>query len=310
MRSILSFDIHQDDEPHDIDVCAERLESAGREASFFIPTSLLAVRAFREPLRRLAARGFELGTHSHDHSKAETAALRGGGRRDLAFLERSARAFADFFGERPRTFRAPCWAYMSAPALDELARLGYGVDSSSTPQRPGILSSFPDENRHLLAGRTPHFVRPGLLEVPTSTLLLPLGWPTFCTLRQAASRLLVDALALEAKLRRSLVLVAQFHVADLVPDGRSLPRVTRSWSDLLPRKGKGIAARRWFRSTDRRQVAATCSAMMDLLASGELTTFGAVRSQVLAERSCEAGLSAIDIVAAHMPDAPYARLSA
>ncbi len=30
MRSILSFDIHQDDEPHDIDVCAERLESAGR----------------------------------------------------------------------------------------------------------------------------------------------------------------------------------------------------------------------------------------------------------------------------------------
>ena len=283
MRSILSFDIHQGDAPRDIDLCAERLESLGRQASFFVPTSLLAVNAFQDPLRRLAARGFELGTHSHDHSKAEMAALRGGGRSDLAFLETSARTFADFFGEQPRTFRAPCWAYMGAAALDELARLGYQVDSSSTPQRPGILSSFPGDNRHLLAGRAPHFVRPGLLEVPTTTLLLPLGWPTFCTLRRAGSALLVSALALEATLRRSLVLVAQFHVADLVPDGRSFPRATRRWADLLPQKGRGIAARRWLRSTDRRQVAATCSAMMDRLASGELTTFGAVRDQVIAE---------------------------
>jgi hypothetical protein len=284
MRSILSFDIHQSDEPRDIDLCAERLESAGRRASFFVPTNMLCLERFRGPLHGLATRGFELGTHSHDHSWTEMEALRKGSRRDLVFLERSADAFADFFGERPRMFRAPCWAHPGDAALDELSRLGYQVDSSVTPQRPGILSSFPGECRNMFSCRAPRFVRPELLEVPTSTLLLPLGWPTFCTLRRTASRLLVDALVREASFRASLVLVAQFHVADLVPAGPPLPRVTRCWSDLLPRKKKGIAARRWLRSTDRAQVASACATVMGRLAARGLTTFGAVRAQMIADR--------------------------
>ncbi len=284
MRTILSFDLHLDDKPGDIDTCIDTLQSEGWKASFFVPTSMLEIRPFRRPLRRLAASGYEIGTHSHQHSGEEKAALRGGEPGTLAFLERSSKTFADFFGERPRMFRSPCWSYMSSPALDELARLGYRVDSSATPQRPGILSSFPYDNRQVFFGRAPHFVRPHLLEIPTSTLLVPLGWPTFCTLRNTGSMLLLGALMLEARIRRSMVVVGQFHISDLVPGGEPLPRVERHWSDLLPRTGRGIAARRWLRLTDRARVAAVSVSVMSLMAGEKLTTFGSVLTEAAAVR--------------------------
>jgi hypothetical protein len=73
---------------------------------------------------------------------------------------------------------------VGAGAFDELARLGYTVDSSATPQRPGILSSFPGDSPYLWARRSPHFVPPTLLEVPTSCALIPLAAPSFQTLRR------------------------------------------------------------------------------------------------------------------------------
>ena len=281
MRSILTFDLHLDDRPSDIDTCVGRLESVGWRASFFVPTSMLDLPSFHGPLRSLAARGYELGTHSHHHDRTEIAALRGGDRKALGFLERSAKAFEDFFGEPPRIFRSPCWAHMSSEALDELARLGYHADSSCTPQRPGVLSSFPYDNRHLLLPRAPRFVRPGLLEVPTSTLLVPLGWPTFCTLRRRGSVFLTSLLALEAAMRYSLVLVGQFHISDLAPGGEELPRVKRHWRDLIPRARGGIAARRWLRLTDRERVAGISVAVMSRMARGELTSFAAVRAEAM-----------------------------
>jgi len=282
VRSILSFDLHASDTPRDIVTCADRLDSVGWKASFFVPTSLLEMPELCPALRELASRGHEMGTHSHEHNREETAALRHGSAEDLAFLERSAGAFADFFGEAPRIFRSPCWAFLGDAALDALARLGYHVDSSATPQRPGVLSSFPYDNRQLLRSRAPSFLRPGLLEVPTSTLLVPLGWPTFCTLRRRASVLLANLLGLEASARYALVLVGQFHVSDLAPGGEELPhRDERSWRDLLPRAHGGIPARRWLRLTDRSRVAAISVAVMSRMARGELTTFAAVRAEAM-----------------------------
>jgi hypothetical protein len=280
MRAIITFDLHLNDRPRDILTCADRLESAGWTGSFFVPTSMLDRPDFGQPLRELARRGYEIGTHAHRHNGAEQAALRGEGGEGLGFLERSSKTFADFFGRPPRTFRSPCWAWLCPEALDELARLGYHVDSSSTPQRPGLLSSFPFDNRHLLLARAPRFIRPGLLEVPTSTLLVPLGWPTFCTLRKGGSLVLARLLVLEASIRSPLVVVAQFHVSDLAPGEGHMTRHPFRWRDLVPRARGGIAARRWLRLTDRRRVAEVSVAVMSLMAEGDLVTFADVRSAV------------------------------
>jgi len=285
MRAVITFDIHLNDRPGDIVTCLDRLEAAGWRATFFVPTSMLGLPEFSGPLRELENRGCELGTHAHHHNGPEKAALRGDGDAGLGFLARSADAFAQFFGRAPRVFRAPCWAYLCEPAVDELERLGYRVDSSRTPQRPGILSSFPYDNRHMVSGRAPHFLRPGLLEVPTSTMLVPLGWPTFCTLRRRGSMVVTRALALEAKLRRSLVLVGQFHVSDLAPGGDNMTQRTFRWSDLIPRADGGIAARRWLRMTDRGRVAGISLAVMTRMASGELVSFAEVLAAMAPERS-------------------------
>jgi hypothetical protein len=281
MRSILTFDLHVDDRPRDIEACARQLTASGWQATFFVPTGMLERDELRRPIEALAAEGFELGTHGHHHTDEETDALRNGDRGALDFLKRSAGTFAEVLGKKPRVFRSPCWAHVGETALDELALLGYHVDSSSTPQRPGILSAFPYDNRHLFAARAPHFVRPGLLEIPTSSFLVPLGWPTFCTLRRAGSLLVANLMAMEATLRRSLVVVGQFHASDLAPCGGEVPCVEKRWSDLIPRATGGIGARRWLRVTDSGRVAAVSTAVMARMARGELTTMSAVREEML-----------------------------
>jgi hypothetical protein len=280
MRSILSFDIHHADRPKDIEACARWLEDAGITAAFFIPTSALTISRLQTPLRTLAAHGHELGTHTHHHSDEEIRALRTGDMPGLAFLSESAEAFADFFGFRPRIFRSPCWCYLSIAAREELARLGYHVDSSSTPQRPGVLSHFVWDNRHLAAGRVPHFIAPGLLEIPQSTLLVPLSWPVFCTFREAGTRVFLGMLMLEAYVRRSVTLVPQFHVSDFALEGEPLRHEKRSWRDLIPRASGGIQARRWFRLADRRRLVGICNGVVSALAKGEFTTYETIYQEM------------------------------
>ena len=90
---------------------------------------------------------------------------------------------------------------MAGVAFATLDELGYRVDCSSTPQRPGILSSYPLRSPWLTARREPYFVSGQLLEVPTSCFLFPLGSPTFLTLRRAGSMAFLRLLALEARVR-------------------------------------------------------------------------------------------------------------
>ncbi len=280
MRSIISFDLHRSDSPRSIEACNENLAEAGIRASFFVTTKMIDSPGFREPLRALAAQGHELGTHCHEHDDAEMLALRSGDDHSLEFLETSALCFTDFFGFEPRIFRAPCWCRLSKRAVDHLVRLGYNVDSSSTPQRPGILSHFFLDNRHLLAPRTPHFIAPGLLEIPTSCFLVPLGWPTFCASRERGTALFLKLLVLEAALRDRMVVVPQFHASDFSLEGGAIRHDRRRWRDLIPHGLGGVQARRWFRLSDRRRLARIASAVVDTLARGRLTTFGAVYSEL------------------------------
>jgi hypothetical protein len=280
MRSILSFDLHLRDAPGNIETCTMNLAEAGIRAAFFIPTRMIEGADFRGPLRALAAAGHELGTHCHEHNDEEMRALMGGNEENLRFLEASAASFADFFGYRPRIFRSPCWCRLGRIAKVKLAELGYHVDSSSAPQRPGIFSHFFLDNHHLFAPRAPYFIMPGLLEVPTSCFLVPLGWPTFCAFREKGTALFLKLLMLEAALRDTMVVVPQFHPSDFSPEGGAIRHDRRRWRDLIPRGLGGMQARRWFRLSDRRRLVAIACSIVAALGRGNLTSFELIYKQM------------------------------
>src|SRR5262249_17927744 len=154
--------------------------------------------------------------------------------------ERSRDLHAQVFGAAPRIFRSPRWCPLAPATFAELSRLGYRADSSATPQRLPWLSGFPKHWDWWRAGRGPHVVAPGLVEVPTSCALVPAGSPTFRTLR-GLSHALLALLETEARLARSRVVVVQIHVEDVLPDGRSHPSPPPlRWRDFRPASHAGL----------------------------------------------------------------------
>jgi peptidoglycan/xylan/chitin deacetylase (PgdA/CDA1 family) len=200
MPSILTFDLHRSDDPDHIRQCIDVLDQEGASATFFVPTAMQAMPQFREALRALSRSRHEIGTHGHQHDWDEIAALQTGAG-PLGFLERSAAVASDFFGSPISLFRSPCWCWLCQKAEDELAEIGYVVDSSRTPQRPGLLSSFPWDNRNAFRRRLPHLLSSGVLEVPTTTLPVPLASQSLKILRPRVFSMFHRLLQLEGSVR-------------------------------------------------------------------------------------------------------------
>lgn len=253
----ITIDVHKTDNPADMDRCSEWLTEQGVQATFFVPTIMLAMNRYTEAIGRLARSGHEIGTHSHIHCPDEIEALQSEDTGNIGFLEFSKKAFEDFFGYAPRSFRAPCWSALSKRTLAELWRLGYRVDSSSTPQRLGLFSSYPTQNPCIRARRKPHFVYRSLLEIPTSTFIFPLGAPTFETFRLRGALVLLRLLLAEARLDRHLIITFMFHASDFCPCLLGSIKPRRRFVDLLPRTPGGFGFKYWLRETDRMQVCRT-----------------------------------------------------
>jgi peptidoglycan/xylan/chitin deacetylase (PgdA/CDA1 family) len=258
----LTFDLHASDRAEDILACAQWLERHALPATFFIPTALLDEPGFEPALRAIDNGLNDLGTHGHKHDIAEMTALKSAdpGPQDLDFLDLSAELFQRFFGRSARVFRSPTWCYVNHPAALRLSELGYTVDSSATPQRPGLLSSHPWENPWLFSQRSPYYRTPSLLEIPTSCMLLPLNRTAFSLLRMPGTLAFVSLFMAEASLFPERSVVMQLHPDDLVPTAQDEPRSFRL-RDLLPLRGSGIVARYWLIDTNRhRSVARTIGA--------------------------------------------------
>jgi hypothetical protein len=220
--SCVTVDLHAVDVPEDISVASEWLAAEGVAATFFIPSALLGEPRYASALRALPRLGHEVASHSHQHDGREVRALVTG--RELGFLRESRDMHADFFQSAPVSFRSPHWSMLAPATIAELERLGYEVDSSATPQRVPLLSWHPFAPGWLLTPRRPHRLAGGLLEVPTSTLLVPAGGSTFLILRGATWGFL-GLLEAEARWRRDRVLVVQVHAADLNPGSRRIARL-------------------------------------------------------------------------------------
>lgn len=250
-RIALTVDIHAEDRPADVGRAAGWLHQQGIPATFFVPSALFEHPGFGPQVAALPALGFEVGSHGHDHDYAEIRALMRGRGADLAFLRRSHDLYRATFGRAPVSFRSPAWCPLGRDAIGTLVDLGYRIDSSATPQRLPILSSTPYANTWLFARRGLHQLAPGLLEVPTSCLLLPAASPAFLTLRRRAARAFMGLLLWEARRWPDRLPCVQLHAGDFVPDAPPPPpeEALAPGSFLLRRDG-GLRFKVFLRERD------------------------------------------------------------
>jgi polysaccharide deacetylase family protein (PEP-CTERM system associated) len=142
-----------------MDCILQMLSGANVKATFFT----LGWVAERYPgvVRRLVAEGHELASHGYGHERASDLS-------EQAFFDDIHRAkliLEDLGGIEVRGYRAPSFSIGKGNlwAFDSLLRAGYRYSSSIYPIQHDHYG-MPD------APRVPHEVRPGLLEVPITTL--------------------------------------------------------------------------------------------------------------------------------------------
>ncbi len=251
----LTVDIHEEDRPADIGRAAHWLHAAGIRATFFVPSALFEHSAFRPHVALLPALDHAVGSHGHDHDFTEIRALMRGAARDLRFLQRSRDLYEDVFARSPVAFRSPAWCPLGPIAIRTLVSLGYRIDSSATPQRLPIFSSTPYANTWLFSRRSIHELAPGLLEAPTSSLLLPAASPAFLTLRHRPALAFLRLLLWEARRTAGRLVCVQFHVSDFVPEAAPPPPDERlSLGSFLPRSDGGLRFKVFLRERDPRRV--------------------------------------------------------
>ena len=146
---------------HNIDRILDLLQRHDTHATFFT----LGWIAERYPamVRRIVDQGHELASHGYGHQRAsdlDEPAL-------FDDVDRAKRLLEDIGGQAVLGYRAPSFSIgeKNLWALDVLLRAGYRYSSSIYPVRHDHYGS-PD------APRFAHEVRPGLLEVPPTTLRL------------------------------------------------------------------------------------------------------------------------------------------
>lgn len=154
---------------HNTNALLDILADAGAKSTFFV----LGWIARRYPglIRRMAAEGHEVASHSDRHRRLYRLS-----RDDLAAdLARARDSLEQITGTRVWGVRAPIFS-ISERVLDCMAEAGYWYDSSfyafGAHDRYGDLASVRDPDAALVE------VRPGLLELPMSRLVLgPLALP-------------------------------------------------------------------------------------------------------------------------------------
>jgi peptidoglycan/xylan/chitin deacetylase (PgdA/CDA1 family) len=133
---------------------AARLERRGWRGHFFVTTSRIGTPAFAtaDELRRLAAAGHDVGSHSHSHPSYM-------GRLDPTELAEewttSRRVLAEVLGEPPRTAAVP-GGFLSRAVLEEAERAGYELLMTSQPEaRERRLGAMMAQGRYTIWGDTP-----------------------------------------------------------------------------------------------------------------------------------------------------------
>lgn len=246
-KTLLTFDIHKCDDPEDIRHATEWLLQQQLPAIYFVPTDLLENEDFLVEIRHAMATGIEIGTHGHNHDEKEIFSLMRGDPQELDFLKKSKETYENLLGRSPTIFRSPHWCPLASNSYKTLVELGYRIDMSPTPQRIPLFSSLPFSSTWFFSPRSVHTNEHGLLVVPSSTFIFPLGMPTFSILGGLLSVLFLYALKLEASISKRKILNIMLHVGDLHPNAKPKPNPPKSFDMLLPKKYGGFGFKHLLR---------------------------------------------------------------
>ena len=143
------------------------LEEHGARATFF--TLGWIAERYPELVRRIVDAGHELASHGYEHTRASTQ----GYGQFLADIRLAKAVLEDISGVLVKGYRAPSFSIGPANewAFDCVAEAGYKYSSSVYPIRHDHYGA-PDSPRFA------HVVRPGLLEVPVTTVrAMRSNWP-------------------------------------------------------------------------------------------------------------------------------------
>jgi peptidoglycan/xylan/chitin deacetylase (PgdA/CDA1 family) len=130
------------------------LDAYGVRATFYVPGVVACEHA--EELRRIVARGHEVGHHGHTHRRPDTLTAEAQEREVAAGID----ALVAVTGERPRGYRAPGWE-LAPPTLSALVAHGFAWDSSLMgDDRPYVLEGgLVELPVHWSLDDAPHFSR-------------------------------------------------------------------------------------------------------------------------------------------------------
>lgn len=251
---LVTLDVHR--HPRLIPIIGDSAEffaKAGDHVTYFVPAALVAGhRDLKRTLRWVQTLGHSVGCHglSHDDSE-DLARLSASGEFDV--LRRATSVLSDALGGPVTSFRAPGFR-IGRRTLRFLSELGYQADLSVTPQRFSLTSSSPYTIGWWWAPRAPYrpsvsspFRRGDLtvLELPTSSLCLPLAHGTIANLPLWLTRALTAVLSLEARYF-TRALVPMFHPEAVVGECEPWRPAFPAWREFVPSRYGGIRARFYF----------------------------------------------------------------
>jgi Polysaccharide deacetylase len=254
ITSIITLDVH--DHPNLKNVLmtsAELLAGMERRGTYFVPSGLIQTNSeLAAVLRQIRRMGHTIGCHGLNHSLEED--FRSiSPERELAILRQATQILEDALGERIISFRAPVFR-LSNYTLPFLAELGYLADLSVTPQRLSFLSSTPWSFAGFFAPRSPyrpHRLSPyrrgdlPILEIPTTTLFLPLAHGAMSVLRAKGLPLMIRAVFWEAA-RFGRPVVASIHPESIAGEDWYFENRPLKLSDFIPRTYGGLNLRYHF----------------------------------------------------------------
>lgn len=274
----VTVDLHQWDDPFDISFSAEWLANKGIRATYFVMGEMFKHKEHTEHLKRIPQFGHEIGSHSHLHDPNEMYALVKGEK--LEFLQTSKKIYEDFYGTSPTSFRSPCWCKLGSASLDEIKRLGYTVDSSVTPQRLGFTGFYPYESSWFFASRQMRYLRPGLLEIPSSAFFIPASSTAFRILRNQSFRF-VKTLIWEANNFANRAVTIELHPEDFNPDSKRLWIWTGiKAKDFMFRRIGGLGVRHYFQDSSYQNISRRTHKLLELLAEQKIMTLSQINMMV------------------------------
>jgi len=189
------------------------------KATFF--TTCDCIEKYPQIFQELKKQGHEISSHGYRHLRFDGLSYN----EKKEQIEKSIECFNKYFGEAPKSFRAPQLS-ISNSTLDLLEKYGFKYDSSYAPLDFLLLLYYPKKFRlwlkQFFSPRQKYKIRKNLYEIPTSAFFIPFVSILFRVFHRKAIQFYLNILKLFHN-----EISFYFHSWDFIDIPQS--RIARTW---------------------------------------------------------------------------------